>query len=826
MGRLFTFRRLLRPLTAGVTAVSVVAGGSLAITAPASAATQDNAVVEVNNDDATWAEQAYECFDTGANLTPQQKSVAGPQRAPYGSGSHHIQINEYSSQTELYRTDTYDGLPLAELSRLQYSTHADAFGEDAPDRQPTYLRLNVDNDGDQVRDASLFFFPANNGEQQPVVNGEWQNWDVANGDLSVNGDNGPNDTVTLDEYVATHPDATVVNNADGGPLGGGLALVTGCGMGGDSDPQRKGNYYVDRVVVGDDDADTLYDFEGRAESEGDIDEQTVDPDHRAPWVSQAYDYVTGRDLTSNQTFVSGPGEAPNGAGSLRFTMSDDSNPNRVEQYRTEAYDYRLLRDVRDLSFSTYARATGGNTVAQQPPYLYLRVDNDADGEPDGVLFFYPANNADQQPVENGTWQTWNAAEGRWNLNGDDGPANSFTLDQYLAEHPDAVITNNGDPDSSWSGGGMTFQVGGSGDNQNNGEYFVDDVTVTTADEETSSVVSGTRYDLEPSPPPPPAPRLSIGGASVTEGDSGTSDATFTVSMDQATDRAVTVDYATSDGSATAGADYQESNGTATIPAGETQTTVNVPVNGDTVDEPDESFTTTLSNPQNAAIDDGSGEGTITDDDDPPATSNSISIDDAGVNEGNSGTKAATFTITMEEPQSSRTTVDFATRDGAATAPADFTAKSGTAVIPAGQTETTVSVDVKGEMAYESDEDFSVRLSNPQGSGNPEIQDGTGAGTIRNNDTEVNLAARNARGDHVRAVVGTNPNAADRPVTVYRRVRGEDPVLYRGRLNDNGHLGQRLSQEFRRGSTVKLVAKVATGHGTYWSNVDRVTVDRR
>jgi hypothetical protein len=822
-------RRVGRSVTAVLASATLVTTGSVAVTGAAHAATPDNRVVEVNNGDSAWAEQAYECTDTGANLTPQQESVAGPQRAPFGSGSHHIRIGEFSSQTELYRTAEYDGTPLAQLSRLEYSTHATPLQDNQPERQPTYLRLNVDNNGDNVRDASLFFFPANNAEQQPVQNGVWQNWDVGNGDISVGGDSGPGGTTTLDQYVQSHPDATLVNNDEGKVTGGALALITGCGMGGDSDPQRNGDYHVDRVVVGTDDADTLYDFEGPAETTGGTDQQTVEPGHRAPWVSQAYDYQTGNDLASNQTFVSGPGEAPSGAGSLRFTVSDNTNPNRIEQFRTEELDGRLLRDVRDLSFSTYTEPMSGNTTPQQPAYLYLRVDNNGDGEDDGVLFFYPANNAQQQPVESGTWQTWNAAEGNWNLGGDTGPANSFTLDEYLAEHPDAVIDNNGQPESSWSGGGTTFQVGAGGAGQTNGHYYVDDVTMTTADEETSSTVSGTNYDLEPTAPTA-APKVSINDAQTPEGDSSSSPASFTVSLDEKTDHEVVVDFRTSDDTATAGEDYAASTGTARIPAGSTTDTVNIPVHGDTAAEEDESFDVALSNANGATIADGSGIGTISNDDEAQQpSSNSISISNARVSEGNGGSVAESFTITMEEAQNSPTTVEYATRNGTARATSDYLAKAGTATIPADQTSTVVNVRVNGDKAHEPTEAYSVRLSNPQGSGNPELGDRTGNGTIVNDDTDVNITARDAQASNrVRAIVGTTPRAANDEVTVHRSDAGRDSVLYRGRLNDEGRLNRVLDREFPNGTTVRLYARVVPNADTgawYQSETDPATVRR-
>jgi len=83
-----------------------------------------------------WYTQAYENFETGGYLTPQQADVAGPQRAPFGSGSHKVTIGESSAQTELYRTDAYDGVLVSDLTRLEYSTLARRVSGTG-DRQPT-----------------------------------------------------------------------------------------------------------------------------------------------------------------------------------------------------------------------------------------------------------------------------------------------------------------------------------------------------------------------------------------------------------------------------------------------------------------------------------------------------------------------------------------------------------------------------------------------------------------------------------------------------------------------------------------------------------------
>ncbi|MGI9329179.1 MAG: Calx-beta domain-containing protein, partial [Gammaproteobacteria bacterium] len=109
--------------------------------------------------------------------------------------------------------------------------------------------------------------------------------------------------------------------------------------------------------------------------------------------------------------------------------------------------------------------------------------------------------------------------------------------------------------------------------------------------------------------------IRISDASLTEGDAGQSNLLFTISLSAAEADTVTVDYATSPGSATTGVDFIATNGTATFSAGDTEESVTVSIVGDTDEEPDENFTVALSNVTgNATIADGTGLGTIQNDD--------------------------------------------------------------------------------------------------------------------------------------------------------------------------------------------------------------------
>ncbi len=112
-----------------------------------------------------------------------------------------------------------------------------------------------------------------------------------------------------------------------------------------------------------------------------------------------------------------------------------------------------------------------------------------------------------------------------------------------------------------------------------------------------------------------APAVSIGDASVAEGNAGATAAVFTLSLTSPAGAALTVDWATASGSAVAGTDFTGASGTVSFAAGEAQKTVTVNVLGDLVVESDEQFTVTLSGASSGlTIADSQGVGSITNDD--------------------------------------------------------------------------------------------------------------------------------------------------------------------------------------------------------------------
>ena len=137
------------------------------------------------------------------------------------------------------------------------------------------------------------------------------------------------------------------------------------------------------------------------------------------------------------------------------------------------------------------------------------------------------------------------------------------------------------------------------------------------------------------------PALTVTSPGITEGNTGAVNLVFTVSLSYDSGQPVSVQYATADGTATAGKDYTAKSGTLNF-GSTTNQTVTVAVLGDVLDEPDETVLLVLSNATNAKLPAGPGEGLIFDND----ADAKVSISDASVTEGNAGTTNMTFTVSL------------------------------------------------------------------------------------------------------------------------------------------------------------------------------------
>ncbi len=114
--------------------------------------------------------------------------------------------------------------------------------------------------------------------------------------------------------------------------------------------------------------------------------------------------------------------------------------------------------------------------------------------------------------------------------------------------------------------------------------------------------------------PTPLPGLAISDASVTEGNSGGVNMVFIVSLSAASGQVVTVNYSSANNTATAPADYTATSGLLTFAPGLTTQPITISIQGDTLDEPDETFFVNLSSASQATLSDAQGVGTILDDD--------------------------------------------------------------------------------------------------------------------------------------------------------------------------------------------------------------------
>jgi hypothetical protein len=221
------------------------------------------------------------------------------------------------------------------------------------------------------------------------------------------------------------------------------------------------------------------------------------------------------------------------------------------------------------------------------------------------------------------------------------------------------------------------------------------------------------------------PQVQIGDATVTEGNTGTASASFTVTLSAPSTQPVTVAYATGNSSATAGSDYQAASGTLTFAPGQTSKTLTVLVNGDRFAEPNETFVVNLSSPTNATIADAQGVGTIVDDE--PR----ITINDVSKAEGKNGNTSFTFTVSLSAASDQPVTVSYRTVDGTATAGSDYTSASGAITFAPGQTTKTITIQVKGDNKPEPNETFYLELFS--NSSNSVLTRTRGIGTILDDD---------------------------------------------------------------------------------------------
>lgn len=219
------------------------------------------------------------------------------------------------------------------------------------------------------------------------------------------------------------------------------------------------------------------------------------------------------------------------------------------------------------------------------------------------------------------------------------------------------------------------------------------------------------------------PSLSVSDPSVTEGDSGTRNLSYVISLSPASTDTVTVAYGTADNSAAEPADYARGGGMLTFAPGETAKTVTVPVTGDLIDEHHETLFLNLANPTNAGLAELRGVGTILDNDPLPQ----LSVGDTSASEGD----PAAFTATLSAPSGKTIVVYFSTTDGTATALDDYSTASDMLSFAPGETSKTIAIATTEDSTVESDETFYLSLFNPT---NVTLSDSLGTATVSDDDT--------------------------------------------------------------------------------------------
>lgn len=243
---------------------------------------------------------------------------------------------------------------------------------------------------------------------------------------------------------------------------------------------------------------------------------------------------------------------------------------------------------------------------------------------------------------------------------------------------------------------------------------------------------GSYYEVKPfTLTVSPAPSVSIAVSPAKVYEDGATNLVYTVTRSVNLPSPTVVNLTTG-GTATSGTDYTGAVTSLTIPANATTATLVIDPVADTNVEPDETVIITVAAGSGYTVGTpASATGTIENDDDP-----TLSINDVTVTEGNAGTTNATLTVSLSAASAKVVTVNYATADGTALAPADYISGTGTLVFSPGTTTRTFIVQVNGDTTPEADETFVVNLGGPV---NATLADAQGVVTILNDDQPVTLA---------------------------------------------------------------------------------------
>ena len=507
---------------------------------------------------------------------------------------------------------------------------------------------------------------------------------------------------------------------------GGDDTINTAGVGAGHDVSYRGGAGVD-TFIGHDGFDNIVADDGNAEDVdcgGGDDQANTDPGDRV---------VNCETVTQNEPLLSmGPASAAEGQG-VQFTLSLNAPAKK-----DFTVDYALVNGTtEDSDFSatgprpsgtvTFHTGDGGKTVT-------IPTNDDTYFEPDQTFTLKLSNpqppfavrftnsEAKGTITSDDTQPTVSIADA---ADVDEGESSMFavTLD-HGSDSPVTVaysLQNGTASDADYTGPAMgsalitftphetthTVMVPIVDDSESEGrESFtahLSDVGGATIGTDTAS---GTITDANDTP------TLGISGGTATEG----SPLTFTVTLSHASQSTVSVDFATSDGSAHAPADYTSTSGAFTFAPGEMVKTFTVDTAGDDLDEDDKTVHAGLSNATNAPIAPGTASGTIADDDALPV----LAISGGSATEGGS----ITFTVTKTGPTERTVSAAWATSDGTAHAPGDYTGATGTVTFAPGETVKTFTVDTAQDSVDEDNEGVAATLSAPSNATIGTHSDGT------------------------------------------------------------------------------------------------------
>lgn len=303
----------------------------------------------------------------------------------------------------------------------------------------------------------------------------------------------------------------------------------------------------------------------------------------------------------------------------------------------------------------------------------------------------------------------------------------------------------------------------------------------------------------------PSASITVAPSSVNE-DSGTP-LVYTVTLDQPSLVPLSVAY-TVGGTATSGTDYAAVSSPLSIAAGATSGTITVTPTADSAVEANETVVLTLAAGTGYAVGaPASATGTILDDDQP-----ALSISDVILNEGDSGTTAFTFTVSLNAAAGpGGVSFDIATANGTATAGSDYVAQALTGqTIAAGSSSATFTVLVNGDTLHEPNETFFATVSNVTGA---TVADGQGTGTIVNDDAVPSLSINDT------TVTEGNAGTVTATLTVtLSAVSGQTVTVNYATANASAvaptdYIGASGTLTFAPGATTQTIAVTVNGDTT-------------